>query len=88
MDKKLPLVDKETEDSIFKEMERVGGDAFAKDLLIRLRMENPNIAAAIVSLAALSNDDRATSICAAIVYRLLEKQLARDGTKKEGEMLH
>lgn len=81
---KLPFVTEETEDSIFEEMERVGSDVFAKDLLIRLRTENPNIAAAIVSLAALSNDDRAISICAAIVYRLLEAENIVQMTKQSG----
>lgn len=85
---KLPFVKKETEKFIQTELETVGADAFAKDLLIRLRKENPNVAAAIVSLAALSNDDRATSICAALVYRLLEEQLVKDEVEKEREMLH
>lgn len=85
---KLPFVTKETEEVIQTELASMGPDAFAKDLLIRLREENPNIAAAIISLAARSEDDQMTSICAAIVYRLLEEQLVKDKTGKEGEMLH
>lgn len=85
---KLPFVTEETEEIIQTELASMGPDAFAKDLLIRLRTENPNVAAAIISLAALSGDDRATSICAALVYRLLEEQLVKDKTGKEGEMLH
>ena len=85
---KLPFVTKETEEVIQTELASMGPDAFAKDLLIRLRTENPNVAAAIISLAALSGDDRATSICAALVYRLLEEQLVKDGVEKEREMLH
>lgn len=85
---KLPFVTGETEEVIQMELATMGPDAFAKDLLIRLRTENPNIAAAIISLAALSGDDRMTSICAAMVYRLLEEQVVKDRTEKEGEILH
>ena len=86
---KLPFVTEETEEFIQKEIAEMGGDAFAKDVLIRLRKENPNIAAAIISLAAQSQDDRATSICAAIVYRLLEEQsMKKDGERNEEKILH
>lgn len=81
---KLPFVTEETEKVIQTELATMGPDVFAKDLLTRLRTENPNIAAAIISLAAGSMDDQMTSICAAIVYRLLEEQSA----KMNNNMLH
>lgn len=81
---KLPFVTKETEKSIQAELKTVGADAFAKDLLIRLRTENPNVAAAIISFAARSQDDQMTSICAAIVYRLLEAENAVEAARPSG----
>lgn len=86
---KLPFVTEETEEVIQTELATMGPDAFAKGLLTRLREENPNIAAAIISLAARSKDDQMTSICAAIVYRLLEEQSMQSKDKeKQGGTLH
>ncbi|MHC4663385.1 MAG: hypothetical protein ACYS8W_17130 [Planctomycetota bacterium] len=70
----MPLVSKDTTNSVIHELTNAGSSDYFANLLDRVRQENPQVAEFLAALALTHDDPLAVSAAGLLIYRLLESQ--------------